>query len=59
MQLVAVEGQPSVEMAHQPEVSVRLLSPQFMKTMGIPVVRGREFTDADTSTSAPVVLVSE
>ncbi len=59
MQPVAVEGQPVVEMAHQPEVSVRLLSPQFMTAMGIPIVRGREFTDADTSTSAPVVLVSE
>jgi predicted permease len=59
MQPVAVEGQPVVEMAHQPEVSVRLLSPQFMSAMGIPIVRGREFTDADTSASAPVVLVSE
>jgi putative ABC transport system permease protein len=59
MQPVAVEGQPVVEMAHQPEVSVRLLSPQFMKVMGIPILRGREFTDADTETSAPVVLVSE
>ena len=59
MQPVAVEGQPVVEMAHQPEVSVRLLSPQFMKAIGIPVLRGREFTDSDTATSAPVVLVSE
>jgi len=46
-------------MAHQPEVSVRLLSPQFMNAMGIPLIRGREFTDADTATSAPVVVVSE
>jgi predicted permease len=59
MQPVAVEGQPVVEMAHQPEVSVRLLSPQFMRTMGIPILRGRDFTDADTATSAPVVVVSE
>src|SRR6185436_15784628 len=59
MQPVAVEGHPVVEMAHQPEVSVRLLSPQFMRTMGIPVLRGREFTDTDTETSVPVVLVSE
>ncbi len=59
MQPVAVEGQPLVEMAHQPEVSVRLLSPQFMNAMGIPLLRGREFTDADTATSAPVVVVSE
>ncbi len=59
MQPVAVEGQPVVEMAHQPEVSVRLSSPQFMRTMGIPILRGREITDADSATSAPVVLVSE
>jgi predicted permease len=59
MQPVAVEGQPVVEMAHQPEVSVRLLSPQFLKSMGIPILRGREFTDADTSKSAPVVVISE
>src|SRR5213079_95720 len=37
MQPVAVEGQPVLEMAHQPEVSVRLLSPQSMKAIGIPV----------------------
>ena len=59
MQPVAVEGHPVVEMAHQPEVSVRLLSPQFMKAMGIPLLRGREFTDADTARSPAVVLVSE
>ncbi len=59
MQPVAVEGHPVVEMAHQPEVSVRLLSPQFMTTMGIPILRGRELTDDDTATSAPVVLVSQ
>jgi len=59
MQPVAVEGRPVVEMAHQPEVSVRLLSPQFMNAIGIPVLRGREFTDSDTASSAAVVLVSE
>src|SRR3954471_2904033 len=59
MQPVAVEGQPAVEMAHQPEVSVRLLSPQFIKAMGIPILRGRDVSDADNATSRPVVLVSE
>lgn len=47
------------EMAHQPEVSVRLMSPQYLRAMGIPIVRGREFTDADTATSPGVVVVSE
>jgi putative ABC transport system permease protein len=59
MQPVAVEGQEAVEMAHQPEVSVRVLSPQFFRAMGIPILRGRDVTDADNATSRPVVLVSE
>jgi putative ABC transport system permease protein len=59
MQPVAVEGHPAVEMAHQPEVSVRLVSPQFFEAMRIPIVRGRDFTDADTATSQAVVLVSQ
>jgi putative ABC transport system permease protein len=59
MQPVAVEGHEAVEMAHQPEVSVRVLSPQFFRAMGIPIVRGRDFSEADVATSQPVVLVSE
>ncbi len=59
MQPVAVEGQEAVEMAHQPEVSVRVLSPQFLRAMGIPILRGRDFSEADVATSRPVVLVSE
>jgi len=58
-QPVAVEGSAEVEMAHQPEVSVRMLSPGFMSSMRIPVLRGREFTSEDTASSRPVVLVSE
>ena len=58
-QPVAVQGQAEVDMAHQPEVSVRMLSPGFFSAMRIPVVRGRDFSDADTATSLPVVIVSE
>jgi predicted permease len=59
MQPVAVEGHEALEMAHQPEVSVRVLSPQFFRTMRIPIVRGRDFTDADTPTSPAVVVINE
>ena len=46
-------------MSHQPEVSVRMLTPGFLSSMRIPLRRGRDFSDADTATSLPVVLVSE
>jgi predicted permease len=59
MQPVAVEGRPEVDMSHQPEVSVRMLTPGFVGSVGVPLLRGRDFTDGDTATSLPVVLVSE
>ena len=35
------------------------ISAQYLKMIGVPMVRGREFTDADTETSTPVVIVNE
>ena len=58
-QPVAVEGAPAVEMADQPEVSVRMLTPGFFKSMRIPLLAGRDFTDNDNASSLPVVIVSE
>ncbi len=37
----------------------RSVSPGYFKTMAIPLVRGRDFTDADTATSQPVMIVSQ
>jgi len=59
MQPVAVEGQPVVDMSHQPEVSVRMLTSGFVGSVGLPLLRGRDLGEADTATSLPVVLVSE
>ena len=58
-QPVAVEGAPELPMADQPEVSVRMLTPGFFRTMRIPLLAGRDFTDADNASSLPVVVVSE
>ena len=36
-----------------------IVSPQYFRTMQIPVLQGREFTDADDVHSPPVIIVNE
>ncbi len=38
---------------------VSIVDPGHFETLGIPVLRGRDFTDADTADSRPVVVVNE
>jgi predicted permease len=58
-QPVAVEGQPAMALSEQPEVSVRVPTSGYFKTMRIPLLEGRDLSASDTATSAPVVVISE
>ncbi len=58
-QPVAVEGRPVVAMSEQPEVSVRVTTAGYFKTMRIPVLEGRDISEDDRAESAPVVVISE
>jgi predicted permease len=40
-------------------VPARTISAQYFSVMGIPILAGRAFTDADTLNSAPVVIINE
>ncbi len=43
----------------QPEISIRRVTAGYFRTMGVPLVRGRLLTDADTTTAPPVLLINE
>jgi predicted permease len=58
-QPVAIEGQPVVPMADQPEVDVRLISPGYFPTMRVPLLSGRDLTDDDVAGRNPSVIISE
>jgi putative ABC transport system permease protein len=58
-QPIAIEGRPLVPMSEQPEVDVRLVSAGYMSALHIPVLRGRDFSDADIAGRPEVILISE
>jgi putative ABC transport system permease protein len=59
-QYVAVDGAPPMKESEMPVVAVRLTSPGFFATARIPLLAGRDFTDADNQFGRrPVVVISE
>ncbi|HEX6463977.1 MAG TPA: ABC transporter permease, partial [Vicinamibacterales bacterium] len=54
-----VTGRPPVPPADEPTMEIRVASPSYFSTIGIPVQRGRAFTERDTAGSPPVILITE
>jgi predicted permease len=54
-----VGDQPVPSRAQIPQADFNPISPEYIQTMRIPLLRGRVFTEADTEKSPPVVLINE
>jgi putative ABC transport system permease protein len=59
VQPFVIEGRPAAMFAQQPTVRVRSISPGYLLAMRIPLLRGRDVSDADTAGRPRVVLISE
>src|SRR6185437_14806151 len=53
-----IEGS-STSNGESPAAQVVAFTPDFRRTLGMTVVRGRSFTDADNETGAPVALIDQ
>jgi putative ABC transport system permease protein len=55
----SVDGHVKAVGEDSPRGRFRTVTPGFFAALGVPIIAGRDFNDADRRTSAPVVIVSQ
>jgi putative ABC transport system permease protein len=55
----SIAGRPANDAARRPQASINAASPEYFRTLGIRITRGRGFTDADRTGAQAVVVVNE
>ena len=55
----SVEGYAKANGEEDPRARFRTVSPGFFAALGVPIIAGRDFTDADRRDAEPVVIVSQ
>ncbi len=53
------EGQPDVPLPQRPFIDIEAISPQWFQTMRVPLLAGRQFTDADNAQAPKVAVVNQ
>jgi putative ABC transport system permease protein len=54
-----IEGRPPFPRDTAPVVEYRTVSPGYFRAMGIPMIRGEEFSERDQAGGKPVVIINE
>jgi putative ABC transport system permease protein len=54
-----VEGKPDPGIEHQAGASYSVACPGYFRTMGIPLLEGREFTHQDRDGAPPVIVINQ
>jgi len=56
---VAIDGHVPAPAEEHPRPLVRIVSPGFFATLGLPIIEGRDFNEADRESSEPVAIISQ
>jgi predicted permease len=56
---IHIRGTPEVPVNDRPNVVVRVVTPGYFRTLRIPVLQGREFSNADVSNPTPGFVVND
>lgn len=55
----SIAGQSVPDAASRPRSRFNMVTPDYFRTFGVPIVKGRAFTVQDTAASPPVAIVNE
>ena len=55
----SIEGRPDPGPDHKPSWNVNVVGPGYLRTLGIPLVKGRDFTERDTQATPLAVLINQ
>jgi putative ABC transport system permease protein len=58
-QMLVIPGHPVTRIQDIPSAQFGVVDQHFLRALGIPLIRGRDFAELDTATSPPVALISE
>jgi putative ABC transport system permease protein len=58
-QMLVFPGHPVTRIQDIPSAQFGVVDQHFLRTLGIPLIRGRDFAESDGATSPPVALISE
>jgi putative ABC transport system permease protein len=56
---IEVEGKPNPDPSNPPSVDSRRVTPRYLSTMRIPILRGRDLNDGDRENTLPVGVISQ
>ena len=55
----ALVGRPPVKPGDEPSAFIRVIDPAYLRTMQMPLLRGREFSERDSASAPKVMLINQ